>query len=191
MQVQHGYTTGRSLFSLVVFFICSAEFIIKNDAGAVCKYSQELGFGSSYTLIIPSTFTFGDKVTCKATLSHASWIFLIELTSAYFSVYYSAQKASCQWWTWSLTLSTWPGRFLNISSWLQERWSSLSQALSSPTHRCSPYLLPFDNKVCPSWIPEDLWCYFCVFYFDVYNTPGTQQHEGCAAGWLAVNSCCR
>lgn len=47
-----------------------AEFMIKDDRGSSCIYTQELGFGSSYTLIIPSTFTFGEMVTCKSTLSH-------------------------------------------------------------------------------------------------------------------------
>uniref|UniRef100_A0A669EIE8 Solute carrier family 15 member 1 n=1 Tax=Oreochromis niloticus TaxID=8128 RepID=A0A669EIE8_ORENI len=37
-----------------------AEFMIKDDRGSSCIYTQELGFGSSYTLIIPSTFTFGE-----------------------------------------------------------------------------------------------------------------------------------
>uniref|UniRef100_A0A3Q2WCQ2 Solute carrier family 15 member 1 n=1 Tax=Haplochromis burtoni TaxID=8153 RepID=A0A3Q2WCQ2_HAPBU len=36
-----------------------AEFMIKDNRES-CVYTQELGFGSSYTLIIPSTFTFGE-----------------------------------------------------------------------------------------------------------------------------------
>ncbi|XP_047432579.1 solute carrier family 15 member 1-like [Mugil cephalus] len=38
-----------------------ASFQIQNQAGSVCTYTQALGFGSSYTLVIPSTFTFGEK----------------------------------------------------------------------------------------------------------------------------------
>uniref|UniRef100_A0A3Q4I2K6 Solute carrier family 15 member 1 n=1 Tax=Neolamprologus brichardi TaxID=32507 RepID=A0A3Q4I2K6_NEOBR len=37
-----------------------AEFMIKDNRES-CVYTQELGFGSSYTLIIPSTFTFGER----------------------------------------------------------------------------------------------------------------------------------
>ncbi|KAM4602132.1 solute carrier family 15 member 1b [Polymixia lowei] len=36
-----------------------AQFKIINDAGSECFYSQTLGFGSSFTIIIPSTFEFG------------------------------------------------------------------------------------------------------------------------------------
>uniref|UniRef100_A0A3Q0SVL7 Solute carrier family 15 member 1b n=1 Tax=Amphilophus citrinellus TaxID=61819 RepID=A0A3Q0SVL7_AMPCI len=61
------------------FSLCgSAKFIIKDNNGNVCDYTQELGFGSSYTLIIPPTFRFGDAVTCKSTLRrpnsfHMAW----------------------------------------------------------------------------------------------------------------------
>ncbi|XP_071370733.1 solute carrier family 15 member 1b [Centroberyx affinis] len=37
----------------------NAQFNITNDGGDKCLYTQKLGFGSSYTLIIPSTFIFG------------------------------------------------------------------------------------------------------------------------------------
>ncbi|XP_061554895.1 solute carrier family 15 member 1b [Phycodurus eques] len=37
----------------------NAEFLINNNTGGQCVYNQQLGFGSSYTLIIPPTFTFG------------------------------------------------------------------------------------------------------------------------------------
>uniref|UniRef100_A0A8D3C7N9 Solute carrier family 15 member 1b n=1 Tax=Scophthalmus maximus TaxID=52904 RepID=A0A8D3C7N9_SCOMX len=36
----------------------TAQFRIWNSAGQECVYSQKLGFGSSYTLIIPPTFTY-------------------------------------------------------------------------------------------------------------------------------------
>ncbi|XP_026218174.1 solute carrier family 15 member 1-like [Anabas testudineus] len=38
----------------------NAHFKIVNDAGVECIYSQELGFGSSYTLLILPNFTFGE-----------------------------------------------------------------------------------------------------------------------------------
>lgn len=39
-----------------------AQFKIKS-AAEECVYTQELGFGSSFTLIIPPTFAFGSNVT--------------------------------------------------------------------------------------------------------------------------------
>uniref|UniRef100_A0AAR2L4N0 Solute carrier family 15 member 1 n=1 Tax=Pygocentrus nattereri TaxID=42514 RepID=A0AAR2L4N0_PYGNA len=38
---------------------CRATFTILNGEGQTCNYSITLGFGSSYTLIIPSIFSFG------------------------------------------------------------------------------------------------------------------------------------
>uniref|UniRef100_A0A8C8A2B2 Solute carrier family 15 member 1 n=1 Tax=Oryzias sinensis TaxID=183150 RepID=A0A8C8A2B2_9TELE len=38
-----------------------AGYWIRNDAGLECFVKQELGFGSSYTLLIPPTLTFGGK----------------------------------------------------------------------------------------------------------------------------------
>ncbi|XP_019713610.1 solute carrier family 15 member 1-like [Hippocampus comes] len=37
----------------------NAQFLIENNTGGQCIYNQQLGFGSSYTLVIPPTFTFG------------------------------------------------------------------------------------------------------------------------------------
>ncbi|XP_054632008.1 solute carrier family 15 member 1b [Dunckerocampus dactyliophorus] len=37
----------------------NAQFLIKNSSGGECVYNQQLGFGSSYTLVIPPTFVFG------------------------------------------------------------------------------------------------------------------------------------
>nr|XP_057907034.1 solute carrier family 15 member 1b [Doryrhamphus excisus] len=37
----------------------NAQFLIKNSSGGECVYNQKLGFGSSYTLVIPPTFVFG------------------------------------------------------------------------------------------------------------------------------------
>nr|XP_046238771.1 solute carrier family 15 member 1-like [Scatophagus argus]XP_046238772.1 solute carrier family 15 member 1-like [Scatophagus argus]XP_046238773.1 solute carrier family 15 member 1-like [Scatophagus argus]XP_046238774.1 solute carrier family 15 member 1-like [Scatophagus argus]XP_046238775.1 solute carrier family 15 member 1-like [Scatophagus argus]XP_046238776.1 solute carrier family 15 member 1-like [Scatophagus argus] len=39
----------------------NAEFRIKDETGQECVYTQKLGFGSSYTLIIPTDFMFGEN----------------------------------------------------------------------------------------------------------------------------------
>ncbi|XP_066519660.1 solute carrier family 15 member 1b [Hoplias malabaricus] len=41
-------------------------FTILNDGGQTCDYSMSLGFGSSYTVFIPSSFEFGSN--CSATI---------------------------------------------------------------------------------------------------------------------------
>ncbi|XP_043966232.1 solute carrier family 15 member 1b isoform X1 [Gambusia affinis] len=59
----------------------TAEFLIKNATGNTCVYSQELGFGSSYTLIIPPTLKLeencGQNITkvadIKANSIHMAW----------------------------------------------------------------------------------------------------------------------
>ncbi|XP_034533544.1 solute carrier family 15 member 1b isoform X2 [Notolabrus celidotus] len=40
-----------------------AKILIRDDTGKECDYSLTLGFGSSYTVIMPSSFTFG--ANCK------------------------------------------------------------------------------------------------------------------------------
>ncbi|RXN09985.1 solute carrier family 15 member 1-like protein [Labeo rohita] len=40
-----------------------ANFTILDDAGQTCHYILEVGFGSSYTVLIPSTFSFGESCT--------------------------------------------------------------------------------------------------------------------------------
>ncbi|XP_016304855.1 solute carrier family 15 member 1-like [Sinocyclocheilus anshuiensis] len=40
-----------------------ANFTIVNGEGQTCHYILQLGFGSSYTVLIPSTFTFGESCT--------------------------------------------------------------------------------------------------------------------------------
>lgn len=67
--------TWRELFLIPVYwsvFRCvnlspradySTTFIISDSARLLCSYSMSLGFGSSYTLLIPSTFTFGPDVS--------------------------------------------------------------------------------------------------------------------------------
>uniref|UniRef100_A0A8C2AEW9 Solute carrier family 15 member 1 n=1 Tax=Cyprinus carpio TaxID=7962 RepID=A0A8C2AEW9_CYPCA len=38
-------------------------FTIENEEGQTCHYILQLGFGSSYTVLIPNTFTFGESCT--------------------------------------------------------------------------------------------------------------------------------
>uniref|UniRef100_A0A8C2CT27 Solute carrier family 15 member 1 n=1 Tax=Cyprinus carpio TaxID=7962 RepID=A0A8C2CT27_CYPCA len=38
-----------------------ASFTIVNEEGQTCHYILQLGFGSSYTVLIPNTFTFGES----------------------------------------------------------------------------------------------------------------------------------
>uniref|UniRef100_A0A8C2CX01 Solute carrier family 15 member 1 n=1 Tax=Cyprinus carpio TaxID=7962 RepID=A0A8C2CX01_CYPCA len=40
-----------------------ASFTIVNEEGQTCHYILQLGFGSSYTVLIPNTFTFGESCT--------------------------------------------------------------------------------------------------------------------------------
>ncbi|KAK2880259.1 solute carrier family 15 member 1b [Channa argus] len=75
-----------------------AQFKIRKETGEECLYSQKLGFGSSYTLLIPSTFTFGDKcgekisqvVDIKPNTIHMAWqipqYFLMTAGEVVFSV---------------------------------------------------------------------------------------------------------
>uniref|UniRef100_A0A8C1RRH5 Solute carrier family 15 member 1 n=1 Tax=Cyprinus carpio TaxID=7962 RepID=A0A8C1RRH5_CYPCA len=42
-----------------------ASFTIENEEGQTCHYILQLGFGSSYTVLIPNTFTFGESVTIQ------------------------------------------------------------------------------------------------------------------------------
>uniref|UniRef100_A0A8C2AKU5 Solute carrier family 15 member 1 n=1 Tax=Cyprinus carpio TaxID=7962 RepID=A0A8C2AKU5_CYPCA len=42
-----------------------ANFTIVNEEGQTCHYILQLGFGSSYTVLIPSTFSFGESVTIQ------------------------------------------------------------------------------------------------------------------------------
>uniref|UniRef100_A0A8C4Z6H7 Solute carrier family 15 member 1a n=1 Tax=Gadus morhua TaxID=8049 RepID=A0A8C4Z6H7_GADMO len=60
------------------------------SGGESCKYSREFGFGSSYTLIIPSSFTFGPDVNIKPNSVHMALqipqYFLITAGEVVFSV---------------------------------------------------------------------------------------------------------
>uniref|UniRef100_A0A8C2AMN5 Solute carrier family 15 member 1 n=1 Tax=Cyprinus carpio TaxID=7962 RepID=A0A8C2AMN5_CYPCA len=47
------------------FFLNHANFTIVNEEGQTCHYILQLGFGSSYTVLIPSTFSFGESVTIQ------------------------------------------------------------------------------------------------------------------------------
>lgn len=75
----------------------SAQFRIKNGIGQECVYDQNLGFGSSFTLLIPSTFTFGNcqgsirpVLDIKPNTIHMAWqipqYFLITVGEVVFSV---------------------------------------------------------------------------------------------------------
>ncbi|KAL7369919.1 hypothetical protein ABVT39_013307 [Epinephelus coioides] len=75
-----------------------AKFLIKSTTGQECVYSQELGFGSSFTVIIPPTFTFGQNceqnihpvMDIKPNTIHMAWqipqYFLITAGEVVFSV---------------------------------------------------------------------------------------------------------
>uniref|UniRef100_A0A8C2E4W6 Solute carrier family 15 member 1 n=1 Tax=Cyprinus carpio TaxID=7962 RepID=A0A8C2E4W6_CYPCA len=41
----------------------NTNFTIVNEEGQTCHYILQLGFGSSYTVLIPSTFSFGESVS--------------------------------------------------------------------------------------------------------------------------------
>ncbi|XP_040887853.1 solute carrier family 15 member 1b [Toxotes jaculatrix] len=58
-----GDITVNNMSSYVAVSQGDADFVIKNAEGQQCVYSQTLGFGSSYTLIIPPTFVFDEN--CK------------------------------------------------------------------------------------------------------------------------------
>ncbi|XP_041637847.1 solute carrier family 15 member 1-like [Cheilinus undulatus] len=63
-------TSGSSAFGNIVTYNMSeyvqlkkgeAKFLIRDTSGNQCEYSMTLDFGSSYTLLVPSTFTFGEN----------------------------------------------------------------------------------------------------------------------------------
>ncbi|KAM9830633.1 solute carrier family 15 member 1-like [Syngnathus typhle] len=76
----------------------NAEFLIKNNTGEECVYNEQLGFGSSYVLIIPPTFTFGPNcgqeirqvIDIRPNSVHMAWqipqYFLITAGEVVFSV---------------------------------------------------------------------------------------------------------
>ncbi|KAM7365477.1 hypothetical protein PAMP_016398 [Pampus punctatissimus] len=64
-----GSITSNSVSDYVLVPNGNAEFLISNNAEK-CVYTQKLGFGSAYTLVIPSTFTFGQDVTHAYVFSH-------------------------------------------------------------------------------------------------------------------------
>uniref|UniRef100_A0A8C4HZ50 Solute carrier family 15 member 1 n=1 Tax=Dicentrarchus labrax TaxID=13489 RepID=A0A8C4HZ50_DICLA len=80
------------------FRYVSAQFHIRDNRGQECVYTQKLGFGSSYTLIIPPTFAFGPNcensiqpvVDIKPNTIHMAWqipqYFLITAGEVVFSV---------------------------------------------------------------------------------------------------------
>ncbi len=53
-------------FSTLIWFytpLPRVNFNIVNEEGQICEYILQLGFGSSYTVLIPSTFNFGESVS--------------------------------------------------------------------------------------------------------------------------------
>lgn len=112
-----------------------AKFIIKDMAGRECTLNRELGFGSSFTFYILSNFTFRENVTYESIWSQFLRCDSLHVNSLLWRLYCSVRKTYWKWRTLSPTRSTWPGRFLSTSSWLQGRWSFRLQAWSSPTHR--------------------------------------------------------
>uniref|UniRef100_A0A3Q3STI7 Solute carrier family 15 member 1 n=1 Tax=Mastacembelus armatus TaxID=205130 RepID=A0A3Q3STI7_9TELE len=99
-------TVGNQDFGLIVTNNMSdyvavpqgdAQFKIRNNAQE-CVYSQKLGFGSSFTIIIPSTFAFGPNcdssiqsvVDIRPNTIHMAWMipqyFLITAGEVVFSV---------------------------------------------------------------------------------------------------------
>uniref|UniRef100_A0A3Q3NCN9 Solute carrier family 15 member 1b n=1 Tax=Mastacembelus armatus TaxID=205130 RepID=A0A3Q3NCN9_9TELE len=94
-------TVGNQDFGLIVTNNMSdyvavpqgdAQFKIRNNAQE-CVYSQKLGFGSSFTIIIPSTFAFGSiqsVVDIRPNTIHMAWMipqyFLITAGEVVFSV---------------------------------------------------------------------------------------------------------
>uniref|UniRef100_A0A8C5BDG6 Solute carrier family 15 member 1a n=1 Tax=Gadus morhua TaxID=8049 RepID=A0A8C5BDG6_GADMO len=63
-----GITDG-SLYSNYSLLTYGSTVFTIESGGESCKYSREFGFGSSYTLIIPSSFTFGPD--CAASIGVA------------------------------------------------------------------------------------------------------------------------
>uniref|UniRef100_A0AAR2L2B8 Solute carrier family 15 member 1 n=1 Tax=Pygocentrus nattereri TaxID=42514 RepID=A0AAR2L2B8_PYGNA len=57
--VCHHFLDSSSVEHRFSLMRCRATFTILNGEGQTCNYSITLGFGSSYTLIIPSIFSFG------------------------------------------------------------------------------------------------------------------------------------
>ncbi|KAM7375214.1 hypothetical protein PAMA_014345 [Pampus argenteus] len=68
--LEFGSITSNNASDYVLVPNGNAEFKIVNNAGQQCVYTQKLGFGSAYTLVIPSTFTFGQDVTCAYVFKH-------------------------------------------------------------------------------------------------------------------------
>uniref|UniRef100_A0A665VUJ2 Solute carrier family 15 member 1 n=1 Tax=Echeneis naucrates TaxID=173247 RepID=A0A665VUJ2_ECHNA len=62
LYVSYIHARGTSV-ALIAVFLVRAAYRIKDNAGKECLYTQSLGFGSSYTLIIKPTFQFGQNCT--------------------------------------------------------------------------------------------------------------------------------
>uniref|UniRef100_A0A3B3VNC1 Solute carrier family 15 member 1 n=1 Tax=Poecilia latipinna TaxID=48699 RepID=A0A3B3VNC1_9TELE len=74
-------TVGEEGFGNIISKNMSTYFLIKNAAGNQCVFSREFGFGSSYTFIIPPTFTLEENCgqhikeveDIKANSIHMAW----------------------------------------------------------------------------------------------------------------------
>ncbi|XP_047670193.1 solute carrier family 15 member 1b isoform X2 [Tachysurus fulvidraco] len=89
---------GQFEFSNYTLFPEGTATFIISGGGGQCEYSMDLGFGSSYTLFIPNTFTFG--LECASTIQrvediqpntmHMAWqipqLFLMTCGEVVFSV---------------------------------------------------------------------------------------------------------
>ncbi|XP_060888171.1 solute carrier family 15 member 1b [Labrus mixtus] len=96
--LEFGNTVRNSMSTYVNVPHGEAKFHIRDNAGNQCDYSLTLGFGSSYTLLIPSTFKFGTNceksintaVDIKPNSIHMAWqipqYFLITAGEVVFSV---------------------------------------------------------------------------------------------------------
>uniref|UniRef100_A0A8C2ZZ87 Solute carrier family 15 member 1 n=1 Tax=Cyclopterus lumpus TaxID=8103 RepID=A0A8C2ZZ87_CYCLU len=95
--VNFGVIAANNMSGYVMFPQGATQFRVESAAGE-CVYSQDLGFGSSFTLIIPPTFAFVDNcgqsiqtvVDIKPNTIHMAWqipqYFLMTLGEVVFSV---------------------------------------------------------------------------------------------------------
>ncbi|KAM9334134.1 solute carrier family 15 member 1b [Symphorus nematophorus] len=60
-ELNFGEVSSQNMSKYVDIPQGNAQFSIRDTSGQECVYSQKLGFGSSYTLIIPPTFTWGEQ----------------------------------------------------------------------------------------------------------------------------------
>ncbi|XP_056287021.1 solute carrier family 15 member 1b [Pseudoliparis swirei] len=92
-----GVVGANNMSAYVMFPQGATQFLVRS-AAEDCVYSQDLGFGSSFTLIIPPTFAFGDNceqgvqavLDIKPNTIHMAWqipqYFLMTIGEVVFSV---------------------------------------------------------------------------------------------------------